>query len=133
MQTQPLTDIRNTATWLISLAFGAAAWANPGPTPAANAIYSATEGLLAAPAINIPGGGVHAATLRAVLPGQPLAVGSLLNLVSSRGLSLQEATSVSLPQTYRVTDQKAPLKTAVFKACRPMQIADFSFAYFFSK
>ncbi len=28
---------------------------------------------------------------------------------------------------------RAPLKTAVFKTCRPMQIADFSFAYFFSK
>ena len=101
---------RNASALLCALTLGAAAWADAAPT---TAIYSAHDGWLSAPAINIPGGGVHAASLRAAMPGQPLVVGSLLNLVSSHGLSLQEAARIHLPQTYRATDHTVLLPNVV--------------------
>ena len=100
---------RPAAALLCALACGAAAAQATAPAPASasstTAVYSSSAGVLSAPAVNIPGGGIHAATLQLATPGQPLAVGSLLNLVSSHSLSLQEAARTHLPQTFQGTDQ----------------------------
>lgn len=95
---------------------GALAWAMTtltalatlaGPA-AASSMYSTTDGLLSASAVNIPGAGAYAMAFTSTRPGQALQVGSQLTITSYRPLRAEDSNT-GIPSSFSGLDSRLVL------------------------